>query len=108
MCLDDHLDGVFTYVRADEVRRWDVLFNPVRQVVDDAMGTGPKTVEMETATGPQEYGSDALLWVYRPSNTETSCDECGAEPGVPCNPTTCCALDMLADVAEAVRGRHDP
>ncbi|WP_329260864.1 hypothetical protein OG417_25200 [Actinoallomurus sp. NBC_01490] len=107
MYSNDHLDGVFGYVRADELRRWDVLFAPVRQVVDDPSAADPKTVEVETAIGPQEYGSDTLLWTYRPNSTNTGCGECGAEPGVPCNPMTCCALEMLADLSERVREHHE-
>ncbi|WP_329240303.1 hypothetical protein OG417_40005 [Actinoallomurus sp. NBC_01490] len=107
MCFGDHLDGIFGYMRADELRPSDVLFDPARQVVGDPLKTGPKTVEVKTTTGPHEYGSDTLLWVYRPAKTHMSCGECGAEPGVPCNAMTCCALEMLADVAEAVRARHE-
>lgn len=35
MNLDDLFDGVFTYLRADELRRWDVLFDPVCLILDD-------------------------------------------------------------------------
>jgi hypothetical protein len=59
---DDHLlDGAFAYLRARELRQWDVLFNPVRQVVGDPMDTGPETVEVETTTGQHECASDVLL-----------------------------------------------
>jgi hypothetical protein len=106
MNLDDLFDGVFTFLRADELRRWDVLFDPVRQVLDDPRILSSKVVALQSSAGPQEYGADALVWVYRPEASERGCDECGAEPGQPCNPVTCCALETLADAAEAARARQ--
>lgn len=106
MNLDDLFDGVFTFLRADELRRWDVLFDPVRQVLDDPWALSFTCVALKSSAGPEAYGADDLLWVYRPSASEAGCDDCGADPGEPCNPVTCCALETLADAAEAARARQ--
>jgi hypothetical protein len=103
MTLDDLYDGVFTYLRADELRRWDVLFNPVCQVLDNPCALSASVVSVQSSQGPRVFGVGKDVWVYRPSSPTTACDECGAEPGQPCNPGTCCALDTLADAAEAAR-----
>lgn len=104
----DLYDGVFTHLRADELRRWDVMFNPVCQVLDDACVLSASVVSVQSSQGPRVFGVGQNVWVYRPSGPTTGCDECGAEPGQPCNTVTCCALDTLADAAEATRaGERD-
>jgi hypothetical protein len=105
MILDDLYDGAFTYLRADELRRWDVLFDPVCQVVDDPCVLSANVVSVQSSTGPRAFGVGQDVWAFRPSSSTAGCDECGAGPEEPCNPGTCCALDTLADAAEAARAR---
>ncbi|MDN3359284.1 hypothetical protein [Actinomadura sp. DC4] len=105
MTFDDLYDGVFTHLRADELRRWDVMFNPVCQVLGDPCVLNTSVVSVQSLQGPRVFSVGQDVWVYRPSGPTTGCDECGAEPEQPCNPVTCCALDTLADAAEATRTR---
>ena len=106
MQSEDLFDGVFTFQRADELRAWDVLFDPVCQVLDDPCGLSTRFVSVQSSVGPRVFDVGRDVWIYRPSNSVAGCDECGAEPGQPCNPSTCCALGMLADAAEAARARR--
>lgn len=97
------LYGTFSDLRPGELRRWDVLFEPSCQVLDEPSGTSSGTIAVRTSVGVQRYGTDELVWAFRPTNADVGCDECGAGPGVPCNPMTCCALALLSDAAEAAR-----
>ena len=106
MTLDDLYDGVFTYLRADELRRWDVLVNPVCQVLDEPCALSASVVSVQSSAGARVFGVRQDVWVYRPSSSATECEECGAEPGRPCNLVTCCGLETLADAAEAARARQ--
>lgn len=103
MNCDDLYDGVFTCLRADELRRWDVLFNPVCQILDDPCALSARVISVQSSVGPRALGVDQKLWAFRPSGAMRGCEECGAGPGEPCDPVTCCALDALADAAEAAR-----
>ena len=97
------LDGTFTHRCPGELRRWDVLFDPPCQVLDEPSATVAGTVAVRTSAGERRFGTDEPVWAFRPANADVACEECGADPGVPCNPTTCCALAMLKDAAEAAR-----
>jgi hypothetical protein len=100
---NDQFDGSFAYVRAGDLRRWDVLFAPVRQITDEPSKEDAAIIAVQTSIGPQWYDADVLVWAFRPADPQRGCDECGADPGAPCNPVTCCALAMLEDAAEAAR-----
>ena len=102
----DLFDGVFGFLRAEELRPWDVLFDPVCQILDEPCVVSAEVVSVRSSVGPQVFGVGRDVWVYRPSNSMVACDECGAEPGQPCNPSTCCALGVLADAAEEARARQ--
>lgn len=103
MSIKDQFDGTFTYLRARDLRRWDVLFDPVRQIVDEPSEEDAAIIAVQTSIGRQRYGADVPVWAYRPADPQRSCDECGADSGVPCNPVTCCALALLEDAAETAR-----
>lgn len=96
----DQFDGTFSHRRADQLQKWDVTFEPVRQILDVSDGPGPGVRTVHTSLGPETYGDDVLLWVFRPTSPDPAeCPACGADPGQPCDPAVCLGLAVLVDNA---------
>src|SRR5919198_5388377 len=100
MHTSDQFDGTFDHRQAGDLRRWDVIFGPVRQVLGVA-AIPARGVCVRTSVGCEQHAAAEQLWSFRPNRPGADgCPQCGAEGGEPCDVTTCLGLAALEDAAE--------
>jgi hypothetical protein len=100
MHMIDQFDGTFDHRQAGDLRRWDVIFGAVRQVLD-VTAVPACGVCVRTSVGCEQHAAAEQLWSFRPDRLGAdACPQCGAEAGEPCDVTTCLGLAALEDAAE--------
>lgn len=94
----DHFDGRFVEVTANDLRANDVILGGARSVV--AVAAANDRVIADTVTGTEIFDVNAMVYVFRPADAcaNDECPGCYAAPGEPCD-VMCLSYAALDDAA---------